>query len=159
MNTTINSHHFLPFNTNLLLEEELIHRDSHHLLYELVDDPVKVAIRDCLPDESNARCLRPAQYLSGVEYPARSLHADPVHPHGRRGAAPDARGRVADLGVVRGEGDVAAESHVTAATDGDAANLAHDGLLAASKAKLISAVFPQENSIYNAQLIMTSCSR
>ena len=84
--------------------------------------------------EADARGFRPVDLVAGEQHALGLLGAQPIDPHGRRRAAPDARGHVADLRLVLHHDDVAAQRNVGTAGDRIAVHLAHDRPVAAPQA-------------------------
>ena len=76
----------------------------------------------------------PDRRVAGEQQPLGPLSADAVRPQRGRRRAPDARRRVADLGVLGDHEQVRAERHVGAARDAEAVHLADDRLAAVEQA-------------------------
>ena len=98
---------------------------------EPLDLAVEFGDRDGLVDEADARGLAPIDLVAGEEHALGLFRAEPVDPHGRGRAAPDARRHVADLCILGHHDHVAAQGDVGAAGDGEAVHLAERGLVGA----------------------------
>ncbi len=127
-----------------LHHHQLVDRQPGDALEQLLEALVELLRRRRLGRQPPLRRLLAAQRVAGQQQALGPHRPQPRRPQRRRRRAPDARRRVADLGVGADHEQVRAERHVGAAGDAVAVDLADHRLLGVEERHEAAHVAPHE---------------